>query len=552
MIASDAVLLGALATFLLAWWLPRLPGRAPVLRLAAAVAVLAGACGVWVDRWQASAGLVLGLLLLGVLALWRRRRAGVPWRSGALFVLLALVALAPIYLFPVNDLPPPDGPYAVGLRDFELVDRARPGLLGAAPDQPRRLLVRIWYPALPEAGARPRHYFDEAEAATTARGFGSLFGFPPLLAHLRHVRTNAYEDAPLRREAGKLPVIFFSHGYTAYPAADSALMEALASHGYAVYSIHHSGDSSPAVLPDGEVLPMDPGLATHIRHALENGFAEPMVRGYTAQDLDERLDGQLRTATQIAPPGNRGIAISAPVWLADRLFVHDALQAGAVPANVADLVAASEFGRTGEMGMSFGGAATGAVCMVDRRCAAAVNLDGVDFDFAPFDADLPVPLLMFHADLRGFYRMLGAQPAGHLHAFNDFSFERFEHAGQRPDIHRLVLRDSVHAGFTDNALLARRPLRDVMAGTAPVEVLIGAPNAFVIGFFDRYLRGRDSGFPQAQLARYAGWVEPHDNSPVRDWWLAKQEGERATWRARIEAMRVELARQRVASPIPSP
>ncbi|MBO3275155.1 alpha/beta hydrolase family protein [Pseudomonas schmalbachii] len=536
--AADLMLVVALALFLGAWWWPTLPGRNRLLGMAALAALGAGLYGVWDDRWQAGLGAAVAALWLLVLGFARRRTAsGVPVWSGLLFGLLGALAVTALWLFPVADLPPPDGPYAVGMRDFEVVDTKRHGLLGAAPEQPRRLLVRVWYPAEPAPGARPRAYFSEAEASTTARGFGSLIGFPPLLAHLKHVRSNAFEDAPLRRGTGKLPVVFFSHGYTAYPAAHSALMEALASHGYAVYSIQHSGDASPTLFPDGSVAPMDPALLVHMRHVLKAGFPPEMVRGYTDSDLDVRLEGQLRTAEGLGAPGDRVITLSPPIWLADRLFAHDALQSGAVPANVAELVAASDFTRTGEMGMSYGGSTTGAVCTVDRRCAAAVNLDGGDFHFTPFDTDLPVPLLMFHADLRNFYRMLGVEPQGELQGFNNFSYERFEHAGQRDDVYRLVLRDSVHAGFTDNALLMRRPLRDVLAGTAPVEVLIGAPNAFVVGFFDRYLRGLDSGFPQSQYARYPGWVTRRDNHAVRDWWLAKPAAERESWERRIAAMK---------------
>ncbi len=85
---------------------------------------------------------------------------------------------------------------------------------------------------------------------------------------------------------------------------------------------------------------------------------------------------------------------SLPIWLADRLFVHDRLQAGEVPPNVADLVAASDFSHVGEMGMSFGGSTTGAVCMVDKRCAAAVNLDklGSLVSDAPRDRQSPFAL----------------------------------------------------------------------------------------------------------------------------------------------------------------
>lgn len=543
MILSDVLLLAALALFVLAWWLPRLPRRSGWLWLGAGVAIVSGGYGVWVDRWQAGLGLLVALLFLVVLlGAFRgpRRPQGVPHVSGALFGLLAILAALLIQLFPVVDLPPPSGPNAVGVRDFELIDRQRLGVLNAAADEPRRLLVRVWYPAAPVAGAQPRPYFNAVEAQTTARGFGALLGFAPLLSYLRHVGTNSVVDAPLQGSTSSLPTLFYSHGYTAYAALNTALMEELASHGYVVYAVQHSGDASPTVLPDGQVIPMDPGLIEHMHHALSAGFPEVMVRGYGAAGLDERLDGQLRAAREISAPGNRAMAISAPVWLADRLFVHDALQRGEVPAGVVDVVAASEFSRTGEMGISFGGSTSGAVCMVDTRCAAAVNFDGGDFHFAGFDADLPVPLLMLHADLQGFYRMLGVQAVGPLRSFNDFSYERFDHAGQRADIHRMVLRDSAHSGLTDTPLFMRRPLRDELFGAAPTEVLVGVPNELVRRFFDRYLRGQENDFPKADFARHGQWLERYDNSAVRQWWLAKPEAERAQLRQRIEALKATL------------
>lgn len=544
MIASDVLLLAALTLFVLVWWLPRLPGRAGLLWLGAGLACVSGAYGVWVERWQAGLGGLLGILFVLVLLFGlrrgARRRAGVPYISGTLFSLLAALAALLIYLFPVVDLPAPTGPQAVGVRDFELVDHSRLGVLNAAANEPRRLLVRVWYPATPAADARPRPYFTDQEAQTTARGFGALLGFPPLLSYLRHVNTNAVENAPLHRLAGPLPTVFYSHGYTAYAALNSVLMEELASHGYVVYAVQHSGDASPTVLPDGSVIPMDPGLIEHMGHVMSAGFPEVMVRGYGAAEFDERLDGQLRTALEIPPPGNRGIVISAPVWLADRLFVHDALQRGEVPAAVADVVAASELARTGEMGISFGGSTSGAVCMVDTRCAAAVNLDGGDFHVSSFAADLPVPLLMLHADLRGFYRMLGAPGNGLLRSFNDFSYERFDHAGQRPDIHRMLLRDSVHSGLTDSPLFMRGPLRDALFGSAPTQVLVGVPNDVVLGFFDHYLRGRANGFPQTEYRRHGQWLAPYDNSSVRQWWQAKPAAERAQLQQRIDAMKAAL------------
>ncbi|HBO3656287.1 TPA: hypothetical protein L4T04_002256 [Pseudomonas aeruginosa] len=537
MTAVDLLLVATLLAALLAWWIPALPGRRGLLALASTLALGAGLYAAWDDRWQAGVGAFAGFSLLLGACLRRKPERGLPFRTGSLYGLLVLLAIAALYLFPVAPLPAPSDPYAVGVRDFELDDPSRPGLLGTPAGQPRRLLVRAWYPARPIAGAAPRHYFDPGEARSTARGFGEILGFPPLLAYLKHLRTNSYPDAPLRDDSARLPVVFYSHGYSAFAGGNWTLMEELASHGYAVYAIQHSGDASPTRLPDGTLLPMDPGLVEHLRRAAHDGLPQAMRQGYVSDDLDQRLDGQLHTALDLPAPANRAVNLSAPVWLADRLFVHDRLQAGEVPDRVADLVAASDFAHTGEMGMSFGGSTTGAVCMVDRRCAAAVNLDGGDFDFAPFDSDLPAPLLMLHADLGNFYRLFGIEPPARPRSFNDFSYERFEHAGQRQDIHRLVLRDSAHAGLTDNPLFIRRPLRDGLLGSAPTEVLIQAPNALVLGFFDHYLRGRANDFPQTQMARFPAWLTRYDNSAVRDWWLAKPEAQRLALRQRIDEMK---------------
>ncbi|MGC4011229.1 MAG: hypothetical protein QM805_20905 [Pseudomonas sp.] len=234
----------------------------------------------------------------------------------------------------------------------------------------------------------------------------------------------------------------------------------------------------------------------------------------------------MRFATELKPPADRALHLSAPVWLTDRLFIHDRLQAGEVPPSVAEVVAASDFDHVGEMGMSFGGSTTGAVCMVDQRCAAAVNLDGGDFDFTPFDRDLPVPMLMLHSDLSLFYRMLGVTPPTQPRSFNDFAYESLANAGQNPRIHRLVMRDTLHAGLTDNALYLRRPLRDKLIGSAPTDVLIEAPATLVLGFFDHYLRGHDNGFPQAQMAHWSDWVTPY-RQPCSEPVVERSAGNRA-------------------------
>lgn len=544
MILSDLVLIAALIVCVVTWWMYRAAARTPVLVGAAVVALIAAIYGVSVDRWQATFGIVASLILLAAVLIWKVRRAPrrdrVPFISGTLLVLVAALAVVALYLFPVAGLPKPSGQYSVGVQSFELVDRSRLGVWAAADDAPRRLLVRVWYPAQSVDGLKSRPYFDALEAKHTARSMGELFNFPPFLTYMRHARTNSFEGAPLLSGAAALPTVIYSHGYTSFLSQNTALMEELASHGYVVYSVQHTYDSTATVFPNGDIVPMDPALSQRAQQEGQAELPEAMVKGYTSRELDDRLAGQLQQARDTLDKNERIIG-SAAVWLADRLFVHDQLQRRAVPADVADIVAASNLGRVAEIGMSFGGSTTGGVCMVDPRCAAGVNLDGGDFHFLPFNADMPRPFLMLHSDIHGFYRVLKLDNPEIERSFNDFSYESFQNAGQRPDLYRLQIKGAAHLGLSDLTLFMRRPVRDGMLGTTPSDVMIGAQNDFVLGFFDKYVRGIANDFPRAQYRKYRDWALPYDNSTVRDWWLSKSEAERQQLTAGIDAVKERVS-----------
>ncbi len=535
MIATDVVLIAALAVFVVAWWVRALPNCPAVLGVAAAVAFVAGCVGVWLYRWQDGVGAVVALILLNVLGANALRqakpRSGVPYVSGSLFVIFAALAIAIIVEFPVNPLPKPSGPYAVGVRTFELTDASRPGVLAAKPNEPRRLLVRVWYPAGDVTSLKPRPYFTPLEARTMGRSVGDLLKFPPFFTYLRHVRTNSYEDAPLRPGSQHLPVVFYNHGYTSFLSQNTVLMEDLASHGYVVFSVQHTYDSGATLFPNGDVAPVDPNMVKELTAGAKS--PKPEMMAVLGSTLDERMEGQLLMREQALADKAR-LTRSGGIWLADQAFVHDKLQAGAVPDAIKPITSASDLSRVGIVGMSFGGAMAGDICVTDKRCAAGVNLDGSDFPFQTFDRAMPVPFLMFHSDGRNLYKALGKKPPAVLHSYNEFSYETLAAAATDPNVTRVWLKDAQHVGLSDFSLFIRRPIRDPLLGTTPSKVLIGAQNDFVLGFFDRYLRGIQNGFPKPQLAAYAGWEAPLPNAEIRTWWAAKTPAQRAAIEARIE------------------
>ncbi len=525
MLLVDLLALVAIVVACIAWWRRDSEQLQQLLIPAAVIGLLAAVAGALDDRWQLAPLALLALLVL-LSALGRKfrsgSRSGTAWISGSLFVLGLLASTFLLYLFPVTHLPAPSGPHAVGVRDFMLIDESRPGLLAAQPDEPRRLLVRVWYPAGSVEGLEVRPYFTADEAATTARGIGTLAGAPFYFAYVKHVNTNSYADAPLLAAEEPRPVVFYSHGYTSFAGQNTALMETLASHGYVVYSVQHTYDSSPVLFPDGTVAPMDPELIATMQAQMENTAEaeDGFIKAFLETEIEDRYQGAVASQHEQAAAGNRIATVSTDIWLQDRLFVHDELAAGRVPDNVADVVAAGDLQRTGQMGMSFGGSTSGGVCMVDHRCAAGVNLDGGDYHLQPWLRNMPVPFLMFYSDYVRMFEMLGGDPEGEPRGFNDFSYERPELAGLRDDVVRLSVKDVAHLGVSDFNLFMRNPARAAMLGPIDGELIVAIQNEFVLAFFDTHLKGESVGFPEAQFAAREGQVQRDRVDDVRSWWLA--------------------------------
>ena len=523
MLPIDWLISAALATGIGFWWATGVPTRRRIVVVASLVVLVLGVVAVMDHRWQAVGAIAVSLLLL-LAALLGKLREGkkplrVPYVSGSLLTILGVGAFGLLFVFVVTTLPAPTGEHPVGVRDFDLTDNTRMGVLAAGDDEPRRLLVRVWYPAGDVTGLSPRSYFDDREAVTTATGLGSTLGMPFFFQYLKHSSTNSHENAPLMDGAANQPVVIYSHGYTSFLGQNTALLEELASHGYIVYSVQHTYDSSPVAFPNGDVAQMDPTLITEmLEQAAE--MPEEQVMGFIAPTFDERRRATRANYERAMADGQRIASVSADVWRADRIFVHDRLEAGEVPEDVAGIVAAGDLSSVGEIGMSFGGSTTGGVCMVDPRCAAGVNLDGGDYDFRPFNRNIPVPFLMFYSDVDVIAAMLSEDPDAAGHGFNDFSYERHETAGLRSDVHRLLVDDVTHLGVSDFTLFMRTPWRNPLFGSIETETILGAQNDFVRGFFDRHLRGLANGFPDVEFARYADDVRQDRVDDLREWWLA--------------------------------
>jgi predicted dienelactone hydrolase len=216
-------------------------------------------------------------------------------------------------------LPAPTGPAAVGRTTLALVDHDRtdPWVPEAGP---RRLMVTMFYPAVPRTGT-PAPYLDldEATALVDFAEFGEQLPASRLAATRTWSRTGA------RPLPGRRPLVLLSPGFTVPRHTLTALAEDLASRGYLVAAVDHAYESVAAKFPGG-VLPC---AACELPGQI--GIAPIAVN--RGADLSFVLDELLRT------------------WPVDR---H----------------------RIAAVGHSMGGDAAATTMRADRRVRAGVNIDG--------------------------------------------------------------------------------------------------------------------------------------------------------------------------------
>ena len=534
------------------WWYRSLPRRLTLLTGLATVTAAVSAIAVVKLRWQAwpgvfTAAFVLALLLAGR---FRPRVVTQGWgyaTCGVVLSGLTAAAVLTFYWFPLVDLPIPTGPYQIGVRDFVVADPNRTGMFQDAPGQPRKLPVRVWYPAETVEGYEVLPYFSRLETETTARALGEgsplgSFFFP----YLSYSDTHSYIDAPLKVDTKNGPTVIFSHGYRGFKGQNTILMEHLASHGYIAYSVQHTYESSPTVFPDGDVAWMDPGMLETIEdyqaELQRSGYRPEVIEVYTAPDFAVRRAAQLTRYRRARESAQRLATFSAPLWLEDRKFLHDALERGDVPASVRDIVAASNLQATGQLGMSFGGSVAAAVCLVDTRCAAVVNIDGDDRHQTPFNTNMPAPMLVLHSDLDFAVKQFpgGEDEVGQ--GITDFAYERHETAGLRSDLYRLWIKGTSHYALSDFSIFLSRNgnrLAVPLFGPLDGQLVNRIQNDVIRSFLDKYLRGTAVEYPASLARQYEPWVAPQDLTELREWWL-KEHPEDATVRVVLKTAQTDI------------
>ncbi|GAB3493276.1 alpha/beta hydrolase family protein [Nocardiopsis coralliicola] len=378
----------------------------------------------------------------------------------------AVLAPDPIRLDP----PAPTGPHAVGQAAVHLVDEGRghPWVPGA---DDRDLMVTLWYPAEPTGGERARYATPAVEEFLD--GELEQAGLPSTAVDFAGSRTHAAIGAPPSADAGRMPVLLYSHGFAQTRHQATAQIEELASRGYAVAALDHPYESSAVELPDGRVL----------RGANNAGMeATPMYREAIATRVADA--GFALDALDDAAGGGTGGARSGT----------------AIPPEVA---ASLDLERVGMFGHSAGGLTAAEAMLADARIDAGVNLDA---SIAYHVGDEVWAAATVHGADRPFLLLRGGWSSGTgarttSRESPDMRLFRENSAGPVSEVY---LAEAEHMSFIDTQWMvpqlasgagAGGPAWDtsVLAsvGSIDPERSLAAQRRVLANFFDAELRGAD-------------------------------------------------------------
>ena len=435
------------------WWLVREPSRrANVALTAVAVALAAGHLAVEGARFHMGPTYVI-LAGLGALTLLQPRSAGRRvgsrrWIRLTLAVPIAtvvIVAAALPTIFPVFTYPKPSGQYGIGTAEYELKHGPRG----------RDLVIQAWYPIAPEA--RGERVGITSRPGLLQAAYASFTGLPrPLFDNLRLVKTHAILNAALAPGQPRFPVVLFSHGPLSANRSQSVFqMEALASRGFLVVAIDHTGYASTTIFPDGHTAPPSPDATWPVF-------------------VDARSTAMLNT------------------WVADVRFVIDQLTALNADDPNGLLTGRLDLSRIGYVGASFGGSVVVQALLDEPRIKAGLAQDGKPYFSDRVLTDLRRPL-MYMQSAAPYIKSTDAQLARWgLNAGLFKTAEQDHYARQMQlfgrvsaPIYNVYIRRTNHVTFSDLYLIVGVPDWTLMDIRQAHTII----NDYTLAFFDRYLNG---------------------------------------------------------------
>lgn len=351
-------------------------------------------------------------------------------------------------LFPVFTYQVPTGPYGIGTAEYELKNNARH----------RDLVIQAWYPIARGAKGTPTGITSRPELLAAA--YASFTGLPkPLFDNLRLVKTHAIPNAPVTRDRARFPVVLFSHGPLSANRSQSVFqMESLASRGFIVIAIDHTGYASTTIFPDGHAVPPDPNAAWPVF-------------------VDAKSTAMLQT------------------WAADVRFVIDRLEDLNQPGAISVLAGRMDLSRVGYVGASFGGSVVVQTLLDEPRIKAGVAQDGKPYFSDQTLTELRRPL-MYMQSAAPYISSTDAQLAKWGLTAAQFKIAEQDHYARQMQLfgsangpmYNVFIRRTNHVTFSDLYLIIGFPDSALMNIRRAHRII----NDYTVAFFERYLNGEAS------------------------------------------------------------
>lgn len=414
-------------------------------------------------RWQMIPMYVLVLICTatGILGLVKNKVVAVKklsWTTAGLVfsTIILLFSTAIPYLLPVPVVPIPSGPYQIGTTTLVLTDTSRKEIYSTNPDEPRKIIVQIWYPAVPTPDSQRASWMPNADIVAPA--LADMLKLPHFfLDHLTLVKTNSYIDAPADHDGGPFPVLLFSHGWKGFRAQNTGQFEELAARGYIIASIEHPYAAVVTVFPDGKIIHYNP-------NALPDN------------DSDEEYTAAAHLLLE--------------QWTSDTIFTLDTLTQLNQNDPSGILTGLLDLDHVGAFGHSTGGGSTIQFCVEDLRCKAVLGMDAwmkpVSTQALDTGSDLPMLFLFSETFPTEENWQLFDQLALHL-------------SGQ---VSVATINGTSHYDFSDlpslTPLAPMLHLKGPLRGQRVIEII----NDFSLTFFDQTLKGIPATFFSGPSSAY--------------------------------------------------
>jgi len=378
-------------------------------------------------------------------------------------VLLALALLVPAFAqtgqpSTTEPFSPPEGPFAVGTREYLWVDQNRGESFTKDPADRRHLLARVWYPAEKTPGKETARYVLN----------GNEYPEKSLYRQGVNVKTNSITDAPIAKSKSRFSVLVYQPGGGTARFIGTFQAEQLASRGYVIVAADHPGFSETILFPDGYKFSADMVLA-------------PKETGNFRDDVLKNWDWL----------GNEVF----PTWVADASYTLDKIaELDKTPGQL--FYKRLDLSRIGMMGWSFGGATAMQMSRTDPRVKAVVDQDGQLFGDVR-DKGTSRPFMLMHHGLED--KPPKPEQGDVLKEMtaktNAWDRSLIEHSTN--DWYEITIARTQHGHFSDFLLFFRRNPAELEPKRAH-EII----TAYTLAFFDKYLRGQDSDLLSAPSDRY--------------------------------------------------